>query len=109
MYQNMGYLKEVRTEFNNSKSKKEKEDLANNVEKIIKTLNDNVSWSEQEIQDLKNQKDQKMNQLNAILQQEKDYFTKVKQFEGACEEQERLQAQYKKQRKQSVRQAQPPQ
>lgn len=46
MYQNMGYLKEVWTEFINSKSKKEKEDLANNLDKIVKTLNDNVSKSE---------------------------------------------------------------
>jgi len=45
----MGYLKEVRSEFLNSKSKKEKEDLAGNVEKIIKTLNENVGKAEQEI------------------------------------------------------------
>ena len=78
MYSQMGYLKEIKNEFNLSKSKKEKEDLAVNVGKIIQTLSENIAKGNKEIQDFKTQKDEKMNQLNAILQQEKDYFTKVK-------------------------------
>lgn len=101
----MGYLREIKTEFLSSKGKKEKEELAGNLAGVITQLLDSVTKANNEISGLKNQKDAKMNQLNAILQQEKDHFTKVKQFEDACEENERLLAQYKQQRKGSVKQS----
>jgi len=42
MYQQMGYLKEIKTEFQQSKSKKEKEDIATNLNGVIKILTENV-------------------------------------------------------------------
>lgn len=67
LFQQMGYFREIKSEFQLSKDKKQKDELAANLAGVITTLIENSNKTTSEINTLKSSKDARMNQLNQIL------------------------------------------
>lgn len=88
-------MNEIKSEFIASKGKKEKQFLLENLESIVKQLNERIDQSGKSLQELRADKETTVEEFNKCLQREKEHFTKVKEFEAECDKNELLMQQIK--------------
>jgi hypothetical protein len=96
-------MNEIKSEFAGAKGKKEKQFLLDNLESIVKQLNDRIDQSGKSLQELRADKEIIVEEFNKCLQREKEHFNKVKEFEAECDKNELLMLQIKEIKKERQR------
>jgi len=88
--QEINYLREINELYKQANSKKAKEVLLHNLKNIEKIVGQNVVTSQGKLDRCRNEYRQVQTQFDECIFAEKDHFTRIKEFEAACDKNDEL-------------------